>query len=429
VRIAIIATGSRGDVQPYVALGKGLLEAGHAVRLVTHLNYEALVTAHGLEYWPVDADVAEIAQGAEMRELLEGGNFLSIMSHMAKQAKHGAIKLTQAALSASQGMDLLLGGMGGVFAGVSVAEKLKLPFLQAYLVPFSPTSAFPSVLLPAQLPWYPGWLNRLSHHLTRQLMWQAFRAGDASARREILGLPRGSFWGPYTSERTTACPVLYGLSPAVVPPPPDWGDGIQVTGYWFLDSNDGWAPPAELTAFLASGPTPVYVGFGSMSSRKPEETAELMLQALQRAGQRAILLSGWGGLSSADLPETVLMVDSVPHSWLFPRVAAVVHHGGVGTTAAGLRAGVPSVVIPFFGDQPFWGQRVADLGVGPSPIVRRRLTADNLAQAIRTAVTDVSMRQRAAELGATIRAEDGIRVAVEAIHSFCDQRSADGHEC
>ena len=426
MRIAIIATGSRGDVQPYVALGKGLREAGHTVRLVTHLNFEALVTAHGLECWPVDADVAEIAQGAEMRELLEGGNFLSIMSQMAKEAQRGAIKLTRAALPASQGMDLLLGGMGGVFAGVSVAEKLQLPFLQAYLVPFSPTSAFPSVLLPARLPWSPGWLNRLSHHLTRQLMWQAYRAGEASARREILGLPRGSFWGPYTSDHTAACPVLYGFSPAVVPPPPDWGDGILVTGYWFLDSGDEWAPPSELTTFLESGTPPVYVGFGSMSSRKPGETAELVLQALDRAGQRAVLLSGWGGLRSTDLPDTVLMVDSVPHAWLFQRVAAVVHHGGVGTTAAGLRAGVPSVIIPFFGDQPFWGQRVASLGVGPAPIPRRRLTADGLAQAIHTAVSDDSILQRAAELGTTIRAEDGIRVAVEAIRNHCDRGAAGG---
>lgn len=158
----------------------------------------------------------------------------------------------------------------------------------------------------------------------------------------------------------------------------------------------------------AAGPPPVYVGFGSMGSRNPEETADLILDALARAGQRGIIHAGWGGLRRVDLPDSVLMVDGVPFSWLFPRVAAVVHHGGAGTTSAGLRAGGPSVVVPFFGDQPFWGQRVADLGAGPAPIPRKKLTAERLAEAIRAAVTDEAMRQRAADLGAKIQAEDGI---------------------
>jgi UDP:flavonoid glycosyltransferase YjiC (YdhE family) len=201
----------------------------------------------------------------------------------------------------------------------------------------------------------------------------------------------------------------------VIPKPPDWDDRIHVTGYWFLDPADDWAPPSALLEFLQADPPPIYVGFGSMSSRKPEETADLILLALVRAKQRAIILSGWGGLHKADLPDTVFMVDSIPFSWLFPRVAAVVHHGGAGTTSAGLRAGVPSIVIPFFGDQPFWGQRVAELGVGPAPIPRRRLTVERLAQAIQEAVTDQTMRQRAAHLGSRIQAEDGIARAVAVV--------------
>ena len=167
--------------------------------------------------------------------------------------------------------------------------------------------------------------------------------------------------------------------------------------------------------FLQGGSPPVYVGFGSMSNRKPEETADLVLQALARTQQRAIILSGWSGLHKADLPGSVFMLDSIPFSWLFPRVAAIVHHGGAGTTAAGLRAGVPSVVIPFFGDQPFWGQRIAELGVGPAPIPRRKLTVERLAQAIQKAVTDQAMRQRAANLGSKIQAEDGIARAVAVV--------------
>ncbi len=191
-----------------------------------------------------------------------------------------------------------------------------------------------------------------------------------------------------------------------------------MTGYWFLDAAADWTPPAALMKFLNSGKPPVYIGFGSMGSRKPAATAALVLAALDRSGQRGILLSGWGGLSQANLPDTVLMVESIPHSWLFPRMAAVVHHGGAGTTAAGLRAGVPSIVIPFFGDQLFWGQRVAKLGVGTAPIPRKQLTVELLAQAIDRAVTDPVMIRQAANLGAKIQAEDGIAHAVAVIHAI-----------
>jgi sterol 3beta-glucosyltransferase len=209
--------------------------------------------------------------------------------------------------------------------------------------------------------------------------------------------------------------VLYGFSPAVIPPPPDWGSEIHVTGYWFLDPPDDWTPPPGLEEFLQAGPPPVYIGFGSMSSRNPGEAARQVLEALARTRQRAVIFSGWGGLQPADLPSSAIAIDPVPFSWLFPRCAAVVHHGGAGTTAAGLRAGVPSVVIPFFADQPFWGRRVAELGVGPAPIPRKKLTAERLARAIETAMGDRDMRRRAADLGAKIRTEDGIGRAVAVV--------------
>jgi UDP:flavonoid glycosyltransferase YjiC (YdhE family) len=214
----------------------------------------------------------------------------------------------------------------------------------------------------------------------------------------------------------------------VIAPPADWPDYIHVTGYWFLEPPAGWEPPGDLVDFLQAGPPPVYVGFGSMLSRKPEETADLVLQALARTGQRAVLSSGWGGLKKEKFPETVFMVGSIPHSWLFPKMAAVVHHGGAGTTGAGLRAGIPSVITPFFGDQPFWGHRVYALGVGPEPIPRKRLTVENLAGAIQRAVSDMAIREKASRLGERIRAEDGIARAVAIIEQnrFTAQGRAKG---
>jgi sterol 3beta-glucosyltransferase len=203
----------------------------------------------------------------------------------------------------------------------------------------------------------------------------------------------------------------------VVPPPPDWPAWLHVTGYWFLDAEPGWQPPAALVDFLQSGPPPVYIGFGSMAGRDPEQRAEIALKALERSGRRGILLEGWGGLQPGDLPDSVLAVDAVPHDWLFPQMAAVVHHGGAGTTAAGLRAGTPTVVVPFFGDQPFWGRRVAELGAGPAAIPQKQLTVERLAAAIRAATSDESMRTHAHQLSQRIRNEDGIAHAVELFHA------------
>jgi UDP:flavonoid glycosyltransferase YjiC (YdhE family) len=210
-------------------------------------------------------------------------------------------------------------------------------------------------------------------------------------------------------------PILYGFSPAVIPAPADWRDNIHITGFWYEEDTGHWQPPEALLDFLNSGPAPIYIGFGSMSSRNPEQTTEMVIRALRQTNQRAILLSGWGGLLKKDLPESVYMIESIPHSWLFQRVSAVVHHGGASTTAAGLYAGIPSLIIPFFGDQPFWGKRVSDLGVGPSPIPRNRLTVDRLANAIYEMVNNEGMRRRAKELGMQIRSENGLRNAVEII--------------
>ena len=414
MKIAIVALGSRGDVQPYVALGKALKAAGHGVKLVTHENFETLVTSHGLKFCAMPGNVQAVMESDELRALLEKGNFLAINAYTSKLVKTISIEWAKAGLVACQGMDLLIGGVGGGTIMRALAEKLQIPILQAHVFPYTPTIAFPAVLF---LPWlskFGGIVNWLSHHLMRQIMWQSSRNADRLVRSQVLGLPPAPFFGPKKDAKLMPFPTLYGFSPSVIPKPADWRN-TEVTGAWFLDAEPDWTPPESLVSFLARGPAPVYIGFGSMGSRNPEETAGLVLQAIAQTGQRAILQSGWGGLAPQDLPENVLVVNLVPHSWLFPQMAAIVHHGGAGTTAASLRAGVPSIVIPFFGDQPFWGQRVADLGVGPAPIPRKKLTIDRLAQAIQTAMGDPVMRQRSAQLGAKIQAEDGLARVVETI--------------
>ena len=413
MKVTIIAAGSRGDVQPYVALGKGLKEAGHTVRVLAFQDFQNLITAHGLEFFDMDGSIETVAQS--MEDLLEQGNFIKILSSMGPAAQRLVGQAAVNGLVACQGSDLIIGGLGGIFVGLALSEKLGIPFVPAYLYPFTPTREFPSVLSPLPQTRLPSWANSLSHRLAQQMMWQTFRAADNKARSQALQIAPASFWGPFASLQQQKQTILYGYSPQVIPFPKDWDDFIHVTGYWFLEPSAGWEPPIDFVNFLQSGPPPVYIGFGSMVNRKPEETTDLVLQALTRTGQRGVLSSGWGGLKKDELPETVFMIGSIPFSWLFPQMAAVVHHGGAGTTSMGLWGGIPSIVTPFMGDQPFWGQRIYKLGVGPRPIPRQRLTVDRLTESIRCAVTDTAMRKSAASLGERIRAENGVAQAVAII--------------
>lgn len=412
MRICVVASGSRGDVQPYVALATGLQQAGHDVRVVTSDDFSGLVSGAGLAFRSLGIGVETLLQQDEWRGVVEGGNMLKIAMRMSAAMKQHAAGLAERMPPLIEDADLVVTGLAGLTGVFSIADHFRIPYVQAYVFPVTPTRAFAGPLAPA-MP-LGGTLNRLSFHAMRQILWQSGRVADMTIRKR-LSMPPASFWGGYRALQAKRVPIVYGYSQQVIPRPPDWDDTIAISGYWFLEAEAGWMPPDDLVRFLDAGEPPVYIGFGSMGNRKPEAMTRLALEALALSGQRGILASGWGGFSAADLPENVHMIGSVPHSWLFPRMAAVVHHGGAGTTAAGLRAGVPSIVIPFFGDQPFWGRRVAALGVGPQPIPRRRVTAQRLADAITQSVRDAGIRRRAADLSARLRAEDGVGNAVRVI--------------
>jgi sterol 3beta-glucosyltransferase len=295
-----------------------------------------------------------------------------------------------------------------------VAEKMNIPAILSLPLPFyTPTREFP-------VPFMSGihlgrWFNRFSYRLMG-LSNGLHASNIKDFRVKTLGLPPvRRFSDLLVRSDGSPVPVIYPYSQHLLPVPKDFPPHVHVTGYWFLDHSADWQPEPELLRFLEAGPPPIYVGFGSMGGNGGQKRATIALEALQQSGQRGLLASGWGGLKSFDLPSDVFMLDTVPHAWLFPRVAAVVHHGGAGTTAAGLRAGKPTVVCPFLGDQPFWGDLVYQRGVGPKPIPQSRLTTDRLAKAITTAVKDDTIKQNAEGLGEKIRAEDGVTRAVEII--------------
>lgn len=411
MRIRILAIGSRGDVQPYIALGLGLQAAGHHVRAVTLPGFEALARERGLD----QVTVAPRRDQPAIIDWLETSGtgvafWRGLLRVLAPLAREGMLGCWDACRDA----DLIMVSPIGLFFGYHVADKLGVPLVRGFFTPSTPTRF--SVAGPAgPLSAVRGRLRLTSAHLTRRVIWRLLRSLTNAMRREVLGLPPLSVGDPLGELDRQHRPVLYGFSPTVYPRPPDWGEWIHVSGFWFLDRRPDWRPPPALVDFLRSGPPPVFVSFGSMLSREPGRSTALVVEALRRAGRRGVLVRAAGGLAATDVPGSVITVDSVPHDWLFPQVAAVVHHGGAGTTAAGFRAGVPSVVLPQFADQPFWARRVHALGVGPPPIVRRRLSLARLTEAIHVATTDPAIAGRAAALGEQLRSEDGVARAVEIV--------------
>ncbi|HEX6304193.1 MAG TPA: glycosyltransferase, partial [Anaerolineales bacterium] len=275
----------------------------------------------------------------------------------------------------------------------------------------------------ATMPALPGWVpfreiyNLLSYDLANYLRWFSYVSQVNSMRKSQLNLAPlspGEFLN--LIDRT---PSITLVSRHVVPRPADWQDHHHLTGFLFYDDHH-WHPPADLEEFLHAGEAPVYVGFGSLHDPHPQQTTRLILNALERTGRRAVLYKGWSGLGELDLPDTVYLLDYAPHSWLFPRMAAVVHHAGAGTSAAALRACVPSVPIPHSGDQPFWARRLYQIGAATRPLPRNRLDALELSERIITAVRDSQLRSKAADLGARISAEDGAGKTVSVINSLLE---------
>ena len=413
MRITIFAAGSRGDIQPILALGLGLQRAGYTIRMAAPQNFAMFIQSQGLDYYPLRGDIQQIMAGETGRAFMQSGGANPVKSIKAMRTMLAPVvrQMVEDAFEACSDADALIClAVLGLF-GQTIAQARGIPLIAVEPTPMLPTRAFPAPSWPLQSN-YGGFHNRISGQVMLQVVWLWYRP-FVNEFRSRLGL------SPYNAAsfyRVLASTHLLGAySPAVIPRPPDWPATAHITGYWFLEGEADWQPPAELEEFLSAGDPPVYVGFGSMGGQNPDQLAGLVLQALGKSGHRGLLLTGWGGIRTQAVPEDVFVLDSAPHSWLFPRMAAVVHHGGAGTTAEGLRAGVPSVIVPFILDQPFWGKRVKALGVGPDPIPRRKLNAANLSRAIRLAVTDPGIKQHAAALGEAIRNEDGVGNAVKII--------------
>ncbi len=409
MKITILAIGSEGDVRYLFALGKALLAEGYTINFATHRFFENRARNLGFDFSLIRVNPGEFLNSDAGQVAVKQGKVVDFIRTLKPAIQEAGAD----SWAACQGTDALIYSPVAWYFGADIGDKLGIPNIATWAQPVDPTGAFPSWLVTQNH--LGGALNRLTYYMTHALSWWPVRSAVNQWRREQLNLPpHGLDWHHAYHQRPN--PVLYAFSPHVVPKPRDWGEHITITGYWFMDEGAGWHAPKSLVDFLAAGSPPVYIGFGSMSNRTPQEMTGLVLKALEIANVRGILATGWGGINLQEMPDTVFHIDFAPHDWLFPRMPAAVHHGGAGTTGATFRAGIPCIVVPHMMDQPFWGKRVADLGAGPQPIPRKSLTAERLAAAISQVVIDPQIRQRAAALGECIRAEDGVGQAIKVIN-------------
>ncbi|MEW6285803.1 MAG: glycosyltransferase [Chloroflexota bacterium] len=410
MHITLLTSGSRGDVQPYIALGLALKRAGAGVRLATFENYASFVQAHGLEFFPIPGDISSILASADVDHARKADNPLKFLLSFNK-LKQYVFDLQQSFYDACAGSEALV-YHPGVALGYFAARHMRIPGILALPFPMTPTRAYPSMIFYDTVR-LGGAFNLLSHKLLQNIMWMVSNQPVKQFWKQKFGRLPDDFGNPFPKQTLPAYPTIVSCSNYIFPASSDFPPNVHHTGFWFVDEEAGWTPPADLLAFLQNGPAPVYVGFGSLSDASTT-TTDLIIEALQRSGQRGVIATGVKLAPRLNLPEGIFILESAPHAWLFPRMAAVVHHGGAGTTAAGFRAGVPQVVIPHSNDQFAWGKRVHELGVGVKPIPRRKLTAENLAEGIRGVLMQ-PVKDAAKELGRKIQSENGAETAARVV--------------
>lgn len=410
MHITIITIGSTGDVLPFTGLAARLGADGHAVTIATHSQFEELVRSRGAGFRPLPMDMTEELSSRRGQRALRT-NAVGSSGNIALYRRHWRA-MGEAIVRASSGSDLLLLSVMA-WQGIHVAEALKIPSMGVYLQPMDPTAAFPPWTLTQRS--LGPWGNRAAGRAVRLLGQLPFRSTTDALRRD-LGLAPIGIRRHFARLEESRWPTVYGYSPTVLPAPRDWPEWHPVVGYWWPVADPQWLPSQELSDFLADEEPPVLITLGSMTPDDAQEQLSVVRAALAASGRRGIVQAGWAGLTT-ESDDRLLLVGAVPHEWLLPQVSAIVHHAGAGTTAAGLRAGLPTVPLPLAADQPLWARRLVEVGAAPSVIPLQRLHVDRLARALVRATTERSFRERARQAADRLATEDGAEAVAQAIEA------------
>lgn len=404
MKFNIVTIGSRGDVQPFIALCKELKLRGHEAKITTFINFKDFIEEEGIEFAPLAGDAVEVIRlliGENVSSFEYFRNLSILLNPVKEQFFHDLEE-------SCKGVDAVLCSTLGTVV-YHVAEKMNLPLFRVAFCPLDPTKEFPAMTAP----YLPGF-----HLYNRFTFWMGDRLWSRATRklcndwREELGLERVAFGKfPYRKLHGKEIPTLYAYSSLISPKPKEYKEYHHLTGFWINELEEDYVPDKGLQEFLEKGEKPIYIGFGSIVGKDFKKLFDIVMESLRITGKRAILSSGWGSLEGVDVPDTVYQIKSVPHEWLFTKVAAVVHHGGAGTTAAG----VPSVIVPFGGDQPFWGRQLYKMNIGTKPILRKHLTVKRFSEAIMEATSNQGMIAEAKLVGQKLREENGAKNAVSVI--------------
>ena len=405
MRITMICIGSTGDVRPYIILGRELRRRGHDIAICAFSDFESDILAEGLRFKPADGDVKNL-----MGHLMTGDTGLGFLKHV-HEALGDCLDPFLASIEAAcdDAEAIIANYFGQIFR--SIAEVRHVPYIQTHYFPMDKNDISAISSAPMQNG-SKAW-KRISYPIGHLLVSAVEKLFLADWRKSRGMPPRRWEAEPNYQLNGHTIPVLYAVSPLVMPRPVTWAENIHMTGYW-LGGEEPFTPSQELTEFLERGEKPVYIGFGSMVNEDMDHTLDIVLQALEKSGTRAVMSTGWGGMEIPNRDD-IFVADFVPHHWLFRQVSAVVHHGGAGTTAAGLQAGKPTLIIPFGGDQPIWAQRVQALGVGPKAIARDKLTVEKLSCALTDLTSTKKYRVAARELGERLEKENGALIAANII--------------
>lgn len=411
MKYTLITIGSEGDVRPYVLLAKELIRRGHQVKIAAFNSFEGLIRENNIDFYPLTGDAKNFI-GKIMEPNVNG---LTYLMHLRSALSSSIAKLLEDMYLSCEDAQAIVGTFFGTTM-YSIAEKKDIPCIQTHFFPIDYNSTMPISSAPIW-PLGPLWHKatyRIGHFLisiVEKIYLSSWRKSKNMRPHKISTTLDNSLKGEYI-------PTLYAISPSLISKPKEWGEHIHLTGFWVDKKSDAikYTPEAELISFLDKHQKVIYIGFGSMVSGDMDKTLNIVLKAIEEAGVPAIISKGWGGDSlNLQTKDKIYAIGHVPHAWLFDRVTAVVHHGGAGTTAAGLMAGKPTLIVPFGGDQFFWGDRIFKGGLGPKPIPRKKLTVKKLAKGLTKLVDSKDFEIKARELQKDLLKEDGIKSAVDII--------------